>query len=90
MALGVLQALRHAGLEVPRHMSVAGFDNLDLARKLHPTLTTVEQNPAQLMSKAGEILLREIALPEAKRSRNLTESIAPELITGESTGPASR
>jgi DNA-binding LacI/PurR family transcriptional regulator len=91
MALGVLQALRHAGLDVPRHMSVAGFDNLDLARKLHPTLTTVEQNPAQLMTKAGEILLRQIALPEAKRSsRNVTQTIAPELITGESTGPASK
>lgn len=88
MALGVLQALRHAGLEVPRHMSVAGFDNLDLARKLHPTLTTVEQRPAELMKHAGEILLAQIALPQSKRGRPLTETTAPELITGESTGPA--
>ncbi len=90
MALGVLQALREAGLEVPRHISVAGFDNLDLARQLHPTLTTVEQNPAQLMRKAGEILLAQIALPEGKRGQPLAETIAPELIIGESTGLAFR
>jgi LacI family transcriptional regulator len=71
-------------------MSVAGFDNLDSARKLHPTLTTVEQNPAQLMRAAGEMLLAEIALPQAKRGRPLSETIAPELITGESTGLAAR
>lgn len=88
MVLGVLQALRHAGIEVPRHMSVTGFDNLSLARKLHPTLTTIEQNPARLMQRAGELLLEQIALPPNKRGAPIAETIAPELVTGESTGPA--
>jgi LacI family transcriptional regulator len=88
MVLGVLQALRHARIEVPRQMSVTGFDNLSLARKLHPTLTTIEQNPARLMQRAGELLLEQIALPPQKRGSPITETIAPELVTGESTGPA--
>jgi DNA-binding LacI/PurR family transcriptional regulator len=88
MVLGVLQALREAGIEVPRHMSVTGFDNLSLARKLHPTLTTIEQNPARLMQRAGELLLEQIALPPAKRGAEITETVTPELVTGESTGPA--
>jgi DNA-binding LacI/PurR family transcriptional regulator len=65
MAIGAIQALREAGVEVPRHMSVTGFDHIELARKLHPTLTTIEQNPAILMQRAGQILLEQIALPAA-------------------------
>lgn len=88
MALGVLQGLREARIEVPRQMSVTGFDNLSVARKLHPTLTTIEQNPARLMQRAGELLLQQIALPPAARGKPIAETIVPELITGESTGPA--
>jgi DNA-binding LacI/PurR family transcriptional regulator len=87
-ALGAVQALRNAGIEVPQQMSVTGFDNLDFARKLLPTLTTVEQNPLRLMERAGAILLEQINLPAAKRGRHTPEFVAPELIIGESTGPA--
>ena len=86
-ALGAIQALHKAGIDVPRHMSVTGFDNLDLARKLHPTLTTIEQNPLRLMERAGAMLLKQIALPPDKRGQPVVESVAPELIVGESTGP---
>lgn len=88
MALGAIQALRYAGVEVPRHMSVTGFDNLTFARKLHPTLTTIDQNPAGLMERAGELLLEEIARAPVKRGGSITETVVPELIVGESTGPA--
>lgn len=87
-ALGAIQALHKAGIDVPRHMSVTGFDNLDLARKLHPTLTTIEQNPLRLMERAGSVLLKQIALPPDERGQPIAESVAPELIIGESTGPS--
>lgn len=87
-ALGAIQALRNANVEVPRQMSVTGFDNLDFARKLHPTLTTIEQNPLRLMERAGTILLEQIKLPAGKRGKLAPEWIAPELVVGESTGPA--
>ena len=87
-ALGAIQALRTAGIDVPRQMSVTGFDNLDFARHLHPTLTTVDQNPLRLMERAGAILLEQIKLPPERRGRAEPEFIAPELVVGESTGPA--
>jgi LacI family transcriptional regulator len=40
MAAGVLHVARHLGLDVPREISVAGFDDSPLAR-VYPTLTTV-------------------------------------------------
>jgi LacI family transcriptional regulator len=40
-AVGVLQAARELGLKLPHDLSVAGFDNIDLARDVTPALTTV-------------------------------------------------
>jgi DNA-binding LacI/PurR family transcriptional regulator len=88
MAIGVIHTLRAAGVSIPREISVTGFDNLDLGRKLHPTLTTIEQNSAQLMERAGSLLLGQIKLPAADRGKRLVELVAPELVIGESTGPA--
>ncbi len=90
VALGAVQGLREAGVEVPREMSVTGFDNLDLARRLHPTLTTIDQAPQRLMERAGEMLLEEIARPAKSRGAALAEAVTPELVLGESTGPARR
>lgn len=90
MALGAIQALREAGVDVPRQMSVTGFDNIELARKLHPTITTIEQNSSRLMQRAGEMLLDQIAPQSAGRRTVVSEVTPPELIVGESTGPAPR
>jgi LacI family transcriptional regulator len=90
MALGAIQALKNANIEVPRQMSVTGFDNLDLARKLHPTLTSIEQNPLRLMERAGVLLLEQLELPAEQRGKAVAETVAPELVIGESTGPVWR
>jgi DNA-binding LacI/PurR family transcriptional regulator len=88
IAIGVIQTLREAGVSIPREISVTGFDNLDLGRKLHPTLTTIEQNSVQLMERAGALLLEQIKLPADERGKPIAEFIAPQLVIGESTGPA--
>lgn len=87
-AIGAIQALREHGLEVPRDMSVTGFDNLDIGRRLHPTLTTIDQNSKRLMERAVDTLVREIALPRPQRGKASLETVEPALIIGESTGPA--
>lgn len=40
-AIGCIQAARELGLRVPQDLSVAGFDNIDLAQDITPALTTV-------------------------------------------------
>jgi hypothetical protein len=40
------------------------------------------------MERAGAILLEQIKLPPESRGRAEPEFIAPELVVGESTGPA--
>lgn len=43
MALGLISALYHAGVEVPGRISVMGYDNTPESGWFYPALTTVEQ-----------------------------------------------
>ena len=43
IALGVCQAIREAGLNIPGDIAVVGFDNYDFAALVSPTLTTIDQ-----------------------------------------------
>lgn len=40
MAIGCYEALKEAGLDIPGDMSVIGYDDEEIARHLHPRLTT--------------------------------------------------
>jgi LacI family transcriptional regulator len=58
MALGAIRAANEAGLEVPRDLSVVGFDDIQLAEYLNPRLTTLRQQKTGLGTEAGRALLR--------------------------------
>lgn len=53
IAIGVLDALRGAGLRVPEDVAVVGYDNIPIAGYTTPGLTTVRQNTVL----AGELLV---------------------------------
>jgi DNA-binding LacI/PurR family transcriptional regulator len=48
MALGALRALHEAGTEIPRQVSVVGFDDIPEAQYFTPPLTTVRQDFAEI------------------------------------------
>ncbi len=52
IAVGVLQAAREAGLQLPAELSLVGFDDMMFADLLAPALTTVRQPTADL-GRAG-------------------------------------
>jgi len=60
MALGVLRALREAGLDVPRDVSIVGFDDIPEAEFFSPPLTTVRQDFAALGRNSIGVLLDQI------------------------------
>jgi DNA-binding LacI/PurR family transcriptional regulator len=41
-AIGVINAVKEKGMEIPRDISVVGFDDIDAAAYIYPTLTTVQ------------------------------------------------
>jgi LacI family transcriptional regulator len=56
-ALGAVFEARHMGIEIPRELSVTGFDDLDLARQISPSLTTVHVPADDLGRRAAEYIL---------------------------------
>jgi LacI family transcriptional regulator len=61
MALGAMAALEDAGLRVPWDVSVTGFDDLPLAQRHVPALTTVHQPIRTVARTAAELLLERMA-----------------------------
>lgn len=80
-AIGCVRALHDAGLNVPKQVSVIGFDDIQSASFYVPSLTTIRQPLAHMGSTAATLLLKKL------RGEH-TEShvkIEPELIIREST-----
>ncbi len=69
LALGVIDAAADAGLRCPTDLSVVGFNDMPLANRLQPPLTTVAVPEQELGRLAAECLLGLIAdrgLPPAR------------------------
>ncbi len=60
MTLGGLQAIHEHGMEIPEHVSVVGFDDMDWAPSLRPPLTCVAQPAFEMGETAAAILLSRI------------------------------
>ncbi|GAA3617700.1 LacI family transcriptional regulator [Streptomyces sp. S1A] len=84
MALGVVRAARQRGLEVPRELSVVGFDDSELIAFTDPPLTTVRQPVKAMASAAVNALLEEIGGNPVQHSEFVFQ---PELVVRGSTAP---
>jgi DNA-binding LacI/PurR family transcriptional regulator len=69
MALGVLRAFQEAGIYVPGHISVAGFDDIPEAEYFSPPLTTVRQDFAEVGRRSIGLLLDQITTGRAATDR---------------------
>jgi LacI family transcriptional regulator len=91
MALGCLFAFTHAGLRVPDDIALAGFDDVPMARYVHPALTTMRVDIAGFGARAMQLLLAALEPQTAGADAPLSSDIAPQLIVRASSaqrGPA--
>ncbi|MGB3392410.1 MAG: LacI family DNA-binding transcriptional regulator [Stenotrophomonas sp.] len=84
MALGCLYAFNQAGVNVPAQVALAGFDDIPLARFVHPSLTTMQISIADLGERATSHLLQWIDSGEAMPSVPAA-TLVPTLVTRDST-----
>jgi DNA-binding LacI/PurR family transcriptional regulator len=85
LALGAIRAVRRAGLDVPRDISIVGYDDSGWLNCTDPPLTTVRQ-PIESMGKAAVALLVNQMETTTVQSEELL--FEPELVVRGSTGPA--
>lgn len=81
MALGLLRRLHEAGREVPRDLSIVGFDDIPESAYFTPPLTTVRQDFSELGRRCLHILLARIE----GEDRPTRVVVPPELVVREST-----
>ena len=63
MAIGAIEAIRNRGLTIPDDTAVIGFDDIQMASYIQPSLTTVRQPMRQFGTLAVQHLLRRIHDP---------------------------
>jgi DNA-binding LacI/PurR family transcriptional regulator len=83
-AVGAITALREAGLQVPRDVSVVGFDDVLFAATSHPPLTTVRQPLRQMGQMAATTLLGMIK-GDGRYAPGSVITVYPELVVRRST-----
>ncbi len=88
MAIGCLYAFNQAGVRVPAQVALAGYDDIPLARFVHPALTTMQVSIAELGERAMQQLLQQIDDEGAVDMRGLT--LVPHLVVRDSTPIRSR
>jgi DNA-binding LacI/PurR family transcriptional regulator len=80
-AIGVVNAIKEAGLSVPQDIAVVGYDDIPVASAFTPSLTTVRQ-PVEKMGNEAFIITLEAMQGRLKTPTNLV--FEPELIVRES------
>lgn len=87
MAAAVVAVAHRRGLDVPRELSVCGFDDTAMATTIWPELTTVRQPIAGMARAAVALLAKALgsAVPDAVQHRQLPFEL---LVRGSTAGPA--
>lgn len=80
-ALGALRALERRGRLVPADVAVVGYDDVEIASHIRPSLTTIRQDPV----KAGRLLVSKLARQLDGQDAS-SERLPTELIVRESCG----
>ena len=90
MAAAAVSVAHRRGLEVPRDLSIVGFDDTSAATTVWPELTTIRQPISAMADSAVDILLRNIRRKD-KSTRTVVDHLVPhELVERDSVAPPVR
>ena len=87
MAIGVLSEAARLGINVPKDLSVIGYDNVYISRFTAPALTTIHQPKKEIAARAVDTLIDRLS---SKRSKGLQIKVEPTLVERESVSNLSK
>ncbi len=83
VAIGAMNAIRDAGLDVPRDIAVVGAGNVHYSDVLAVPLTTIDQGTFEIGKRSAELLLEQMTSKHPRRPKKIW--IAPKLVVRESS-----
>jgi DNA-binding LacI/PurR family transcriptional regulator len=89
LAIGMLQGLQQAGLQIPGDFSVAGFDNIVFSAYTNPPLTTFDQPKHFIGTEAARFILGLLKTPnqEGETVQSRIRILKGKLLVRKSTAP---
>ena len=90
MAAAVVSVAHRRGLDVPRDLSVVGYDDTSAATTIWPELTTIRQPVSAMADSAIDILLRSIRGRERDTKVVVDHVVAHQLIKRDSVAPPAK
>ena len=89
MAAGALFAARLMGVDIPKELSIVGFEDSPFSRQTWPKLTTAHQPNQFIAQQAADLLISQIQglTPEQMEEKKLVRRFSPELVVRDSSGP---
>jgi LacI family transcriptional regulator len=87
MAAAAISVAHRRGLDVPRDLSVVGFDDTPTATTVWPELTTIRQPIAAMGESSIELLLRSIRRKDSETRTVVDHVVAHQLIKRDSVAP---
>src|SRR5690606_16009778 len=91
-AMGAMQAIKDAGLKIPKDIAVVGFSNWFFTALLDPPLTSVDQPGFEMGQEAAKLLIRQIEMKTKDSDIELqpeTKVLKTRLIVRDSSDPKS-
>lgn len=86
MAAATLAVAHRLGIDIPRELSIVGFDDTSVAAEISPSLTTVRQPVAEMATRALAVLIEELKSRRGSRAEH-SQILSPHtLIVRESSG----
>ncbi|MGM0508870.1 MAG: LacI family DNA-binding transcriptional regulator [Fusobacteriota bacterium] len=76
MAFGVIQSLKKIGMDIPKDVSIIGYDDIEYCNYFVPSLTTVHQPLEEVVKKACQNLINRI---EGRKIKNQKRVFKPYL-----------
>lgn len=84
MALGVMRAAKRLGLQIPKDLSIVGFDDIVLSQYTNPPLTTISQDKYQMGYEAAKLLTSMLDNSSAAKKKAILDN---HLLLRETTAP---
>lgn len=71
IAIQLINTMKQMGYQVPADFAVVGFDNIQAASLLEPSLTTISQKFEEMGTIASQTLLAEISQPTQVKEKHI-------------------
>ena len=88
VAVGAMAYMKEEGIDVPRQMSIVGYDNMDIAAYTSPPLTTVDAHVELLINDAVDKLM--VQIRNGRAPGRTAHVIKPELVIRATTSVPGR